>query len=58
MPSVDAVVIATRHDSHAALVVQALEAGKPVFVEKPLCLTLDELAAIEDAYARATTARC
>ena len=52
--SVDAVVIATRHDSHAALVVQALEAGKPVFVEKPLCLTLDELAAIEDAYARAT----
>ncbi len=52
--SVDAVVIATRHDSHAALVVQALEAGKPVFVEKPLCLTLDELAAIEAAYARAT----
>ena len=51
--SVDAVVIATRHDSHAALVVQALEAGKPVFVEKPLCLTLDELAAIEAAYARA-----
>ena len=50
---VDAVVIATRHDSHAPLVVQALEAGKPVFVEKPLCLTLDELAAIEAAYARA-----
>jgi predicted dehydrogenase/NADPH:quinone reductase-like Zn-dependent oxidoreductase len=51
--SVEAVVIATRHDSHAALVVQALEAGKPVFVEKPLCLTLDELVAIEAAYARA-----
>ena len=51
--SVEAVVIATRHDSHAALVVQALEAGKPVFVEKPLCLTLDELSAVEDAYARA-----
>jgi predicted dehydrogenase/threonine dehydrogenase-like Zn-dependent dehydrogenase len=50
---VDAVVIATRHDSHASLVVQALEAGKPVFVEKPLCLTLDELAAVEEAYARA-----
>jgi len=46
------VVIATRHDSHAALVVQMLDAGKPVFVEKPLCLTLDELAAIEAAYAR------
>jgi predicted dehydrogenase/threonine dehydrogenase-like Zn-dependent dehydrogenase len=52
--SVDAVVIATRHDSHAALVVQMLDAGKPVFVEKPLCLTLDELTAIEAAYARAT----
>jgi predicted dehydrogenase/threonine dehydrogenase-like Zn-dependent dehydrogenase len=52
-PSVDAIVIATRHDSHAALVVQALDAGKPVFVEKPLCLTLDELAAIESAYRQA-----
>jgi predicted dehydrogenase/threonine dehydrogenase-like Zn-dependent dehydrogenase len=50
---VDAVVIATRHDSHAPLVVQALEAGKHVFVEKPLCLTLDELAEVEVAYARA-----
>jgi predicted dehydrogenase/threonine dehydrogenase-like Zn-dependent dehydrogenase len=48
-----AVVIATRHDSHAPLVVQALEAGKHVFVEKPLCLTLDELAEVEVAYARA-----
>jgi predicted dehydrogenase len=51
--SVEAVVIATRHDSHAALVVEALDAGKPVFVEKPLCLTLDELAAIEAAHAGA-----
>ena len=51
--SVDAVVIATRHDSHAALVVQALEGGKPVYVEKPLCLTLDELTAIEAAHAGA-----
>lgn len=52
-PSVDAVVIATRHDSHARLVIQALESGKLVFVEKPICLTLDELAEIESAYARA-----
>jgi predicted dehydrogenase/threonine dehydrogenase-like Zn-dependent dehydrogenase len=51
--SVEAVVIATRHDSHASLVVQALNAGKSVFVEKPLCLTLDELARIEAAYASA-----
>ncbi|HPF69252.1 MAG TPA: bi-domain-containing oxidoreductase [Candidatus Krumholzibacteria bacterium] len=51
-----AVVIATRHDSHALLVVQALEAGKHVFVEKPLAITADELAAVEAAYARAHAA--
>jgi predicted dehydrogenase/threonine dehydrogenase-like Zn-dependent dehydrogenase len=44
-----AVVIATRHDSHAALVLRALGAGKHVFVEKPLCLTMDELVMIEAA---------
>ena len=41
------VVIATRHDSHASLVQQALAAGKHVFVEKPLCLTAEELTSIE-----------
>jgi predicted dehydrogenase/threonine dehydrogenase-like Zn-dependent dehydrogenase len=46
-PAVDTVVIATRHDSHARYVVQALRAGKHVFCEKPLCLTLDELSQIE-----------
>ncbi len=50
---INTVVIATRHDSHAGLIVRALEAGKHVFVEKPLCLTLDELAEIETAYTRA-----
>jgi len=44
--TVDAVVIATRHDSHAALVQAALIAGKHVFVEKPLALSLEELDAI------------
>ena len=48
-PSCNTVVIATRHDSHASLVQQALEAGKHVFVEKPLCLNADELTAIESA---------
>jgi len=45
----DAVVISTRHDSHARFVLQALDAGKHVFVEKPLCLTLEELARIAQA---------
>ncbi|MER8479339.1 bi-domain-containing oxidoreductase [Mesorhizobium sp. M1163] len=46
-PSINAVVIATRHDSHAGLVCRALDANKHVFVEKPLALTLDEMADIE-----------
>lgn len=46
-PSVDTIVIATRHDAHARQVLGALRAGKHVFCEKPLCLTLDELAEIE-----------
>lgn len=48
---VDAVVIATRHDSHAQFVLQALQAGKHVFVEKPLAIRADELDAIAAAYA-------
>jgi predicted dehydrogenase len=42
-----AVFIATRHDLHAELVMAALRAGKNVFVEKPLCIKLEELRAIE-----------
>jgi predicted dehydrogenase/threonine dehydrogenase-like Zn-dependent dehydrogenase len=49
-PAINAVVIATRHDSHAPLVLRALEQRRHVFVEKPLCLTHDELAAISTAY--------
>jgi polar amino acid transport system substrate-binding protein len=45
----DCVFIATRHDSHARLTVEALDAGKHVFVEKPLALTLDQLAVVQAA---------
>ena len=47
---VNAVTVATRHDSHSRLVCQALRARKHVFVEKPLALRLDELAEIERTY--------
>lgn len=49
-PRVDAVVVTTRHDNHADLVCQALAAGKHVFVEKPIALTLAELDRIERAW--------
>ena len=47
---IDAVVIATRHDSHASLVQQALSQRKHVFVEKPLCTTFDQLSELESRY--------
>jgi predicted dehydrogenase len=49
-PDLDAIVITTRHDSHGGLVRRALAAGKHVFVEKPLAMTLDELRAVEQDY--------
>jgi polar amino acid transport system substrate-binding protein len=47
--SIQAVVIATRPNSHARYVTEALAWGKHVFVEKPLCLTMKELDDIKDA---------
>lgn len=41
--TIGGVVIATRHDRHAPLAVEALRRGLAVFVEKPLCLNLEEL---------------
>jgi predicted dehydrogenase/threonine dehydrogenase-like Zn-dependent dehydrogenase len=44
-----AVLISTRHHLHAPLVLGALHAGQHVFVEKPLCLTREEMAQIDGA---------
>ncbi|MFC4313373.1 bi-domain-containing oxidoreductase [Steroidobacter flavus] len=49
-PDVDAVVIATRHDSHAHFVCKALQAGKHVFVEKPLAIAQEQLTQIANAW--------
>jgi predicted dehydrogenase len=51
-PQVDAVLLATRHNLHAEMALQALHAGKHVMVEKPLALTEFELSTIENFYAR------
>jgi predicted dehydrogenase/threonine dehydrogenase-like Zn-dependent dehydrogenase len=54
-PEINTVFITTRHNSHARLTMEALEAGKNVFVEKPLCLTMDELDRIQSLYASRLT---
>lgn len=53
LPEVQAVVIATRHDSHAALALAAARAGKHVFVEKPLALSVADAEAVVAAAERA-----
>jgi predicted dehydrogenase/threonine dehydrogenase-like Zn-dependent dehydrogenase len=49
-PEINTVLITTRHDSHARLVMDGLSAGKRVFVEKPLALTEDQLDELDDAW--------
>lgn len=48
---INAVVVATRHDTHALLAAEALRGGRHVYVEKPLALNLEQLAEVESAYA-------
>jgi len=56
-PDIKAVFIATRHNTHAALAVAALEAGKNVFVEKPLALTAAELTLVAETANRHPSCR-
>lgn len=48
--AVDALVIVTRNDTHAALVAAGLRRGKAVFVEKPLAVSRDDLAVVLNAW--------
>jgi len=56
-PEIEAVVISTRHDSHARYALSALASGKHVFVEKPLCVNYEQLALLREAVARARNSR-
>lgn len=49
---IDLILIATRHDLHAKIALEALEAGKHVLVEKPLAITESELNSISSFYER------
>jgi predicted dehydrogenase/threonine dehydrogenase-like Zn-dependent dehydrogenase len=49
-PEIDAVIIATRHDLHAKMAIDALKAGKHVLLEKPLVIDESELQLIKDLY--------
>jgi predicted dehydrogenase/threonine dehydrogenase-like Zn-dependent dehydrogenase len=55
-PEVDAVVVCTRHDTHARFACEALSAGKHVFVEKPLAIDTLQLDQIETTYRAAAQA--
>ena len=46
----DIIVITTRHNSHGELIIKALNAGKHIFVEKPLCIKNEELTQIMANY--------
>lgn len=49
------IFVATRHDSHAAYVMEAIKHHKHVFVEKPLCLKEEELETIASLYAKGSS---
>lgn len=51
-PNIDLVLIGTRHDTHAKLAIDAISRGKAVFLEKPMATTLEDLEALQAAYAK------
>jgi predicted dehydrogenase/threonine dehydrogenase-like Zn-dependent dehydrogenase len=55
--AVDAIFIGTRHSTHADFTIQALDAGKHVFVEKPMVVSEEQLDAVIAAYSRANAKR-
>lgn len=55
--SINAVFVATRHDTHANYVINAIKSNKAIFVEKPLCLTRPEFEEIKGAMDKSKSAR-
>ncbi len=49
-PDINAVLIATRHDTHAPYAVRAMRAGLPAFLEKPLAITWAQLDEVEQVW--------
>jgi predicted dehydrogenase/threonine dehydrogenase-like Zn-dependent dehydrogenase len=49
-PDINTIAVVTRHDSHASFVALALNAGKHVFVEKPLAVTHEDLQKVRDQF--------
>lgn len=47
---INLVAVATRHNTHAKFVIKALNANKNIYVEKPLCISFEELDEIKEAY--------
>ncbi len=53
---VDLVMITTRHDQHAKMVIECLNENKNVFVEKPLAINNEQLTQIIEAYSKSNKA--
>jgi polar amino acid transport system substrate-binding protein len=52
--NINTILIATRHNQHAKMIVDALQSGKNVYVEKPLAISVQELKSISDSYSDST----